>query len=147
MIATYVPSVLTPLTFDEAAGALRAALRDKLQANPTTEALALALAIWNANYGNVKAGPNYVGMYTCITLNEVLGGKVVWFAPEGQLAGGRGTPIVGERHAVPPGHPQTRMRAYANRYDGAFAYVDFVAGGRYADAWQRLLVGDAAGYV
>lgn len=158
MIATYVPPRLTPLTFDDAAEAMRAALRDKLKANPTPEALALALAktaletgrwksIWCANWGNIKASATYEGMYTCITLNEVIGGKVVWFAPEGQLAGGRGTPVVGKVYDVPPGHPQTRMRAYANRFDGAFAYVDFVSGGRYAHAWIRLLAGDAPGYI
>ncbi|HTJ17859.1 MAG TPA: hypothetical protein VL494_13860 [Steroidobacteraceae bacterium] len=162
MLATYTAPKKTPFGFGEASDAMRAALRDKLGKDPTREVLALALAktaletgrwqsIWNANWGNVKAGEQYVGQYTCILLNEVLhrDGKdvVVWFAPEGELVGGPGSAIKGVRVAVPSGHPQTRMRAYANRFDGAFSYVDFVGGGHYAAAWQRLLAGDAAGYV
>lgn len=162
MLATYTAPKKTPFGFGEASDAMRAALRDKLGKDPTREVLALALAktaletgrwqsIWNANWGNVKAGEQYVGQYTCILLNEVLrrDGKdvVVWFAPEGELVAGPGSAIKYERIAVPSGHPQTRMRAYANRFDGAFSYVDFVGSGRYAAAWQRLLAGDAAGYV
>lgn len=156
MQAVYVEPKLTPLTFAEACEAMRFALTDNGR-KPSDEVLALALAksaletgrwkaIWNGNFGNIKAGESYVGMYTCIVLNEVLQGKVVWFAPEGRMAGGRGSPVVAEHYAVPPGHPQTRMRAYANQYDGAQSYVEFVAGGRYKAAWARLLAGDAAGY-
>lgn len=154
MIATYVDPMRTRLTFDQAAKALRGALE-----NPPDHVLALALAksaletgrwdaIWNYNFGNIKAGPTYAGMYTCITLNEVLAGKVVWFAPHGQLTGGPSSPIVGAAIAVPPGHPQTRMRAYAGPTDGAYAYVDFVGGSkRYAAAWQALLRGEPSAYV
>lgn len=159
MRATYVHPKLTPMTFDEAESAMRAALGSTIGARPRDEVLALALAksaletgrwraIWNSNWGNVKAGEAYAGMFTAITLNEVLGGKVVWFAPEGQLVGGRGSALAGNRWDVPPGHPQTRMRAYANRYDGAYAYVDFVSGlKRYAASWQALLAGEPASYV
>lgn len=157
MIATYVQARLTPLTFDEASSALAAALKDKIGKPPTREALALALAktaletgrwrsIWNSNFGNVKAGAKYVGMYCAIELNEVLDGKVVWFAPRGRLDR-KGGKVVAEHYPDPPGHPQTRMRAHANRFDGAFAYADFCAGGRYAAAWQFLLHGDAVAYV
>lgn len=157
MQAVYVMPKLTPLTFVQAAAAMRWALTSN-GVGPTDNVLALALAktaletgrwtaIWNDNWGNIKAGDKYHGMFTCIVLNEVLNGKLVWFAPDGQLAGGRGSAVVGQRWAVPPGHPQTRMRAYANEYDGAQSYVDFVSGGRYAKAWQKLLAGDAAGYV
>lgn len=157
MLATWVPARLTPFAFDQAAEAMRAALRDKLTKDPTPEALALALAksaletgrwrsIWNSNWGNIKAGEKYAGNYCCFELNEVLGGKVVWFSPRGRLDR-KGGSVVAEPFDDPPGHPQTRMRAYANRFDGAFSYVDFVAGGRYSQAWQRLLVGDAVGYV
>jgi hypothetical protein len=159
MLATYVDPKLTPMAFEEAEAAMRAALGGMLSTRPRDEVLSLALAksaletgrwkaIWNDNWGNVKAGSTYGGMFTCITLNEVLSGKVVWFAPEGQLAGGRGSAVVGQRYDVPPGHPQTRMRAYANHYDGAYAYVDFVSGKqRYAASWQALLAGDPVGYV
>jgi hypothetical protein len=157
MKAVYVPAARTPLSFEEAAKVMEAALFAVLNERPKTETLALALAktaletgrwqqIWNDNWGNIKAGPDYVGQFTCITLNEVLAAGVVWFAPEGQL-NRKGGEVIGTRYSVPPGHPQTRMRAYANAYDGAHSYVDFVAGGRYRDAWQQLLAGNAYDYV
>jgi hypothetical protein len=157
MQAVYVDPIRTPLSFDEAAKVMDAALLAALGERPRVEVLALALAktaletgrwkqIWNDNWGNVKSGPNYVGQFTCITLNEVLPAGVVWFAPAGQL-NRKGGEVIGQRYDVPPGHPQTRMRAYANAYDGAHSYVDFVAGGRYRDAWQQLLAGNAYDYV
>lgn len=157
MLATYVHARLTPLSFEEAQTALASALRQQIGKWPSREALALALAktaletgrwkaIWNYNFGNVKAGEKYAGSYFCIELNEVLSGKVVWFSPRGRLDRKGGT-VVAEPFEDPPGHPQTRMRAYPNAFEGAEAYVKFVAGGRYAAAWQLLLAGDAAGYV
>ena len=94
MKAAYVAPKRTPLTFDAAAKTMKWALKCVLGHDPNDETLALALAktaletgrwtqIWNDNWGNVKAGNDYAGMFTCITLNEVLKGKVVWFAPEG----------------------------------------------------------------
>jgi hypothetical protein len=94
----------------------------------------------------VKASESYAGLYCTIELNEVLNGQVVWFSPRGRLDR-KGGKVVAEPFEDPPGHPQTRMRAYLTREDGALAYVAFVAGGRYASAWQHLLVGDAVGYV
>jgi hypothetical protein len=158
MIATWVPARLTPLTFDEASAALASALRDQLEGKaPSRETLALACAksaletgrwrsIWNSNFGNIKAGEQYAGNYCTIELNEVLKGQVVWFSPRGRLDR-KGGKVVAEPFDDPPGHPQTRMRAYANRFDGALSYVNFVAGGRYTGAWQKLLAGDALGYV
>jgi hypothetical protein len=119
--------------------------------------LALALAkcaletarwksIWCFNFGNIKASATYIGSYCTIELNEVIGGKTVWFSPRGRLDRKGGT-VVAEACNDPPGHPQTRMRAYGSAIEGTRAYVDFVASGRYAAAWQRLLAGDAAGYV
>ena len=160
MKATYVEPSRTPLTFEQAVAAMAWALKSQIGSDPSPETLALALAktaletarwtqIWNANWGNIKAGDDYVGMFTCITLNEVIDDRVVWFAPEGQLtaAPSRGGRITGTTYPVPDGHPQTRMRAYANEFDGVDGYVTFVAKGRYAQAWKRLLAGDAQGYV
>jgi hypothetical protein len=39
------------------------------------------------------------------------------------------------------------MRAHANEFDGVDRYVDFVANGRYSEAWGYLLRGDAVAYV
>lgn len=164
MRAIYVPPVRTPIPFEQALACMRWALKCQLGYEPPDEVVALALAktaletarwtqIWLYNFGNVKAGPDYVGWYTCILLNEVLrrGGRdvVVWFSPEGELtaAPSRGGKLVGPPIPVPEGHPQTRMRAHVNKYDGASCYVDFVAGGRYREAWSHLLRGDAAAYV
>lgn len=159
MPATWVPSRATPLDFDTAESALRSALHSETLAAPTNTTLALALAktaletgrwqkmyLWN--WGNIKADiATYPGSYQCYPCNEVLGGKVVWFSPRGRLAGKSG-PVVAEPYEDPPGHPQTRFRAYVNAADGAQEYVAFQARvKRYAAAWQRLLAGDVDGYV
>jgi hypothetical protein len=159
MLATYVEARKTPLAYDDALLAMRAALRYPDGSYPPNAAIALALAktaletgrwqaIWNSNWGNIKCPADQSGMFCCITLNEVIKGKVVWFAPHGQLVGGPGSGVTGSFWDVPDGHPQTRMRAYANRFDGAFEYVDFLAKRtRYAKAWARLLTGDPVAFV
>lgn len=162
MLATYKPAENTPVSFELADHAITAALSSALGKEPPLKARALALAktvleagrqgelLWAYSkcfcIGNIKAGPNYLGMFTTYTCNEVLGGKVVWFSPFGRLAG-KGGVVVSEASENPPGHYQTRFRAYANVFDGAYQYVDFIASGRYVDAWSELLEGDAAGYV
>jgi hypothetical protein len=144
VIATYVEPAVTVLSWNDAATALRWALEGP-SSTPSPEVLSLCLAksaletgrwtkIWNFNFGNVKAGGSYVGMYTCIRLNEVLNGKVKWFDPDS------------EGFAVPPGHPQTRMRAYANAWDGAQAYVE-VLQQRFRPAYDAMLTGDPVKYV
>lgn len=164
MKAVYVEPAKTPMTFDVARECMAWALKNHVGADPSDEVLALALAktaletgrwqsIWNSNWGNVKAPETYEGMYTCITLNEVLvrNGKavVVWFAPEGELSGNpaKGGKLIAAPLSVPPGHVQSRMRAFANNFDGVDQYVSFVASGRYKKAWQALLSGNATDYV
>lgn len=164
MLGRYVPPKRTLLDFDAAAQAMSSALAAVLGEQPSRPTLALALgktaletgrfsSCWNGNWGNIKASEKYEGMYTCIVLNEVIGGKVQWFAPEGRLTGNpaKGGVLAGDPadagRSVPPGHPQTRMRAFPTPSDGALDYVRFVAGGRYAEAWKLLLQGDARGYV
>lgn len=157
MLAAYVPAKTTPLSFDEAAGCMNAALAAEIGQTPATNVLALALAktaletgrwsaIWCANWGNIKAGEQYTGLFSCISLNEVLAAGVTWFAPAGELNRKGGT-VIGKVWDVPPGHPQTRMRAYSSPQEGATEYVSFVASGRYRDAWQELLAGNPAAYV
>jgi len=163
MLARYVPPRHDKLTFDEAAQAFSGALAAVLGETPSTETLALCLGktaletgrwgasggLWNFNFGNVKCSATYPGNYCCILLNEVLNGRVVWFDPTGELTANpsKGGKLMGPPMAVPDGHPQTRMRAFATADEGALAYVRFVAGGRYAAAWELLLKGDANGYV
>lgn len=154
MIAVYVDPVKTPLSLDDAATALRVALSAGKSELVRDDVLALALAksaletgrwrsMWNFNWGNVKAGETYAGMYTCIRLNEVINGKVEWFSPEGKENQPRETQIL---YAVPPGHPQTRLRAYANRYDGAYAYVEALVR-LFPRSYEALFAGDAAAFV
>jgi hypothetical protein len=154
VIATYVYPKTTQLTFEEAAAAMRWALTER-GFEPSLDQLALALAknaletgrwqkMYNCNFGNIKAGENYVGMYTCFRCNEVLHGKVVWFDPLGELDANKA--IVGPIYAVPPGHPQTHFRAYANEWDGAQQYVE-VLQLRFPSAWKGLLTGDPAKFV
>lgn len=160
MLATYVHDRLTPYSFTEAAAAMRSALRGELGGEPSPACLALALAKcaletgrWRAihqhNWGNIKAGEQYVGQYCCFELNEVLKGKVVWFGPRGRLDR-KGGVVVAEPFDDPPGHPQTRMRANVNIFDGAHRYVDFMvrgATGRFFGAFNFMKVGNTAGMV
>lgn len=155
MLATFTPDVLTPQTFEEAAEAMRAALPSG--ASDVVLALAMAKCAletgrWKSthcwNLGNVKAGDTYVGMFTSFACGEELVEGSCWFEPDGTIKNlTHGTVRKPVAFDVPPGHPMTRFRAYANRFDGAFEYTDFVRNGRYAQAWLALLAGDAVGYV
>lgn len=164
MRAAFVEAARTPVSFAESVELHRWSLRCVLGRDPTDTELSLYMAktgletgrwtaIYNGNFGNKKMPPAEQGMFCCITLNEVLvrQGKrtLVWFAPEGELsaAPSKGGKLVAPPLPVPDGHPQTRMQAFANVYDGISRYADFVAKGRYARAWARLLAGDAVGYV
>lgn len=154
MIATYVDPVKTPMALMDAAMALRTALSAGRSELVRDDVLCLALAksaletgrwrsMWNWNWGNVKAGESYVGMYTCIRLNEVIDGEVVWFSPQGQ-EGPNG--LVGQVYDVPPGHPQTRIRAYANRYDGAYSYVEALVQ-HFPRSYEMLFTADPVTFV
>lgn len=161
MLATWVHDKVTPLPFEQAAQAMRASLRNEIGGvAPSTAMLGLALAKcaletgrWRSihcfNWGNIKAGEKYAGMYCCFELNEVLGDKVVWFSPLGRLDK-KGGKVVAEAIADPPGHPQTRMRAHENVFTGADAYVDFMvrgSSGRFKPAFEKMRTGDAVGMV
>ena len=160
MLATWTHDKITQLSFDRAVPAMRYALTNALGSKPSDACLALALAKcaletgrWKSchawNWGNVKAGEKYAGMYCTFELNEVLAGKVVWFSPLGRLDG-RGGKVIAEPFDDPPGHPQTRMRAHENEFAGADAYVDFMvngSNGRFKPAFERMKAGDAAGMV
>ncbi len=159
-MSTWIEAKLTPLEFDDAASLLRSALRAEVGSPVSVETLALGLAktgletgrwqkMFRGCWGNIKADIlKYRGMYQCYACNEVIKGDVVWFSPLGRLDG-KGGRIVAEAYDNPPGHPQTRFRAYANAVDGAYEYVTFQARElpRYQAAWKLLLAGDVEGYV
>lgn len=97
---------------------------------------------WNNNLGNVKAGPTWDGSYTCLTnVWEILNGVKRWFSPQGETAGKNG-PVIGAVYEVPPGHPQTRFRAYATLAEGVVGFVDKMLG-MYRASLDVLLGGGA----
>lgn len=134
-LGAYVEPRRAKHTFGELVEVFRWGLQDDSSASPSDEVVALVMAksaletgrwnaIWNDNFGNMKVG-RWTGNYTCIVLNEVIAKRVVWFHPRGQMSMGPSRPdwqIVGQEWPVPPGHPQTRMRAHANKYDGVSQY-------------------------
>lgn len=163
MRAAYVDPVVTPYSLDDLAYALRTGLTSVLGSRPRDEVTAVAMAkcrlengngqhVWNHDIGNVKCPVDAPGNFTCIVLNECEvrdgQGVVVWYAPEGELVGGRGSPLKHPPLEVPDGHPQTRMRSLANTTDAGYFYVDFIfSSHRYYDAQQGLLAGSPEAYV
>jgi hypothetical protein len=161
MLASFVPAQKTPLSFEDATPAMRAALGAYMAERPRDDVLALALAkcaletgrwksCWNWNWGNQKCPANRPGMFTCITLNEIIDGKVRWFSPVAELTAppGPGCMRTGKRYDVPPGHPQTRLAAFANQYDGAYEYVRLLAESKlYPKAWAALQTGHPQEFV
>lgn len=128
MQGRYVPVTRTAVTPD----ALREALRTQLaKRNIVASEHALNglvsmsahetgrwASCWNYNFGNVKAGETWTGMYTCLNnVWEVLNDVTRWFSPRGEIAG-KGGKLIGKEYPVPPGHPQTRFRAYATLAEG-----------------------------
>lgn len=167
MKAQFVQSKKTPCTPAELAQAYELALggdgnvqpefiavlmaHGVLECGRDVKAGLIATSCWNHNLGNIKAGAQYEGTYTCILLNEYLveNGKrtLIWFAPEGRLAGGPGSALLAPPIGVPPGHPQTRMRAHVALQDGVAAKISFLRGARWSKAWAAAQRGDAAQYV
>jgi hypothetical protein len=86
------------------------------------------VSCWNYNLGNVKASPSWEGNYTCLNnVWEVLKGKERWFSPRGEIAGRNGA-LIGKEWALPPGHPQTRFRAYMSLDYGVAGFVSKMLG-------------------
>lgn len=147
-VVSYIPPRLTPLGKAEAWEIVARELAKRGIDNDTSTALALAqldvetagfVRMWNFNPGNVK-NTTMQGDFTCIRLNERIDGKIVWFAPEGQLSG-KGGEVVGQRWKVPPGHPQTRIRAFDSAEEGIAHWASLLER-RYPAAWAALQEGD-----
>jgi hypothetical protein len=159
MLAAYAEPKQTPFTIEELDRVISHGLSTILGKRPSIETRAVALAkvrlesgngrfAWNFNIGNVKCPADVSGNFTCITLNEVLPKRgLVWFAPEGELVGGRGSALRYAPVPVPDGDPQTRMRSLAGPTDGGIFYVDFIfSKPRYAKAGGALLAGNPEAY-
>lgn len=134
MKGAYVPARRTPVTPSMLREALRAQLVARgVQASEHALTGLVAMSAhetgrwascWNYNLGNVKAGETWEGMYTCLdNVWEILGGVKRWFSPRGETVG-KGGPLKGAEHPFPPGHPQTRFRAYASLADGVDGWVN-----------------------
>lgn len=158
MRAQYVAPVVTPYSLEQMEYAVRVGLTAAIGRRPSDQAIAVAMAklrlesgngqhVWNHNLGNVKCSPTAPGNYTCICLNEVIGGKLKWFAPEGELIGGRGSPLKNPPLEVPDGEPQTRMQSRAGMTDAGYFYADFIfSNKRYFAAGEALLAGNPEAY-
>lgn len=114
---------------------------------------------YNWNAGNIKATEGYIGLFTCIDLNEILSvnGKRIphWFAPEGLLlndAGisvpkSKGGKVKGQPLPVPDGHPYTRMRAHESLAKGLEGKVRFFLDPRWIHCLDYAHHGDPEGFV
>lgn len=137
----YVPDQITPVA---AADVIRdmfsaASLAFCKDVSPETVAVltahsALETGRWksmhNWNFGNVKASASWAGLFTCFRCNEIINGKVEWFNPSD---GG---------YSVPPGHPQTRFRAFTSLETGLVSHLTFLTTKRYIKALDEALRGD-----
>ena len=88
MEATYKPDELTPTPFEEATKIVRSGVHSLIGGDPDTKVVALVLAkitlesgrkgmtlltsSHQGNVGNIKASPDYEGMFTLYPCNEVL---------------------------------------------------------------------------
>jgi peptidoglycan hydrolase-like protein with peptidoglycan-binding domain len=139
----FVPAAKTPLSKAQAALAFIEAV-ERVTGDPPSPAMLACLlaqsaletgnwtAIWNFNFGNVKAGKGWRGLKTMFRCSEIIGGKEVWFDPP---------------------HVQTHFRAFASAADGAVDVVRFLAvdsdgdgHNRYAASWSAAVAGDAEAF-
>lgn len=157
MIATFLPDKLTPATPRELIDALRIAFIELEGVPPTPQCLALHTAQAMLESGrlrschnncitNAKASSTYQGYFSCYRCNEKLGGRWVYFVPEGELVGGFGTPLKGPPLAVPDGHPQTRFRAFRTLADGALDHM-VLEKRKFPEAYTAARAGDDVGFV
>lgn len=155
MIASYVQPVKTTAVPADVAHGFFEAVLTLTGWTPSPLAVAVLYAhsalengnwssCWNNNPANIKAGEKYDGFYTCIRLNELIDGVYVWFSPAGEE---RPKGNVIKTHDVPPGHPQTRMRAYATLTQGIEDKIRFLSTPRWRPALDLALKGDPSGYV
>jgi hypothetical protein len=164
MRAKYVPPVRTPAEPLDVSRGYRDALTALTGIVPAPEAVAVlhshydletgrGVSCWNNNPGNIKAGVNYEGLFTCITLNERLkqtdgSMQLVWFRPEGRVAPGHGPtgPIDGATYTVPDGHPQTQLRAYETFAKGLADKIAFLMKSHWRPALDLALNGQPGPY-
>lgn len=167
MIGRYVPPVRCSYSREQACHAYWKACAD-IGLTPTVPLVTVLVAhgalecgnfssgLWNNGIANIKAGEQWPGDYTCVTVNEILKGAdgkyhERWFSPAGELTA---SPAKGgvlkdpaNLTATPPGHPQTRMRAYASLDDAIEDKIRFLLSARWLPCLDFAKRGDASGYV
>lgn len=166
VLGTYVSPVRTVASRREVCGYYWDAFQE-LGLNPTVPFVTVMVAhaalecgnfvyAWNWNWKNQKAGSKWTGLYTCITLNEILRDKdgkprERWFSPEGELTaspkkgGVLKDPV--KKHAVPPGDPQTRMRAFDSPQEAAKSLMQFFLDPKWQHVLEPARRGDPSGFV
>jgi hypothetical protein len=128
-----VADELTPLTLDEAIEAFAKAYFRCMGSEVRAGTLACLVAqsalesgnwkhMHGYNFGNIKASPDWDGLFMMFRCNEVIGGNVVWFDPP---------------------HFQTHFRAYATAAEGAQEQIKFHLRERYKGSWHHAYLGDA----
>ena len=156
---TWYPAKRTTLTGEEAARVFAAVLPEVLGLEPTADQLAVVLgqsagetgnwqSMFGWNFGNQKVStskPLELQDFQTLRISEILNGKEVFFAPEGQLAY-KGGPVVGQVWAVPPGHPQTRFKWYPTAEAGARSWAELLTWTRYTRSRAALETGDPAAF-
>ncbi len=167
MLGTYIRPLRTVTTRLEAVQAYWLAC-ERLKLRPTVPFVTTLVAhgalecgnfekCWNWNVGNIKASGAWEGLWTCITLNEVLKERgelvTVWFSPEGRLTGDpkKGgqleTPYMENPLPVPDGHPQTRMRAFGSLSEAIEDKLKFFLKPNWEPCLKPARFGDVSSYV
>lgn len=151
----WVEAVRTPLTKAEATAFVSAEFA-RLGIPDRGVPLALAQldletagfqAIRNNNVGNLKPGSSWGGDWYTVRVNERdAAGNLKWYSPEGLLESKEG-PVIGERYSVPPGHPQTRFRAYSTPEKGFADWAKLLDRERFVAARLGLEQGDGEKFI
>lgn len=163
-----LPAEKTPSSPEAIAVALRSAWTVLLGAPPPAGAIALLLAqwaletghgqaMWNWNFGNVKAGSSWGGDWCFFPCNEILTAaaaqaSVARARPRTDRAGADAaiTSTRADGTAVVwfyPSNPGCRFRAFKTPEAGAAAWLRLLQNGRYAEAWRHVTDPDPAAYV
>lgn len=140
---TWLPAKLTPMGPEEIRALLRARFGAR-QADILTAQIRLETGngqrLWRYNFGNLKATSINRPYQTLRNVSERdASGALHRYQPEGEE--GQTT-----RWDVPPGHPQTRFRAYETAEEGLDDFLGLLRSKRFRRAWTALAEGNAEAY-
>jgi hypothetical protein len=136
----YLQAILTASSPEEVFYFLKMGAKNYLKINLPIKSILVLLShtaletgrfrygMYNFNFGNIRANvgklkPNeFFTLYKC---SEILNNKEVWFYPP---------------------DPNCSFRAFRTLEEGMAHHLSFLAKPRYAKAWQKVIIGDPAGY-